>query len=127
MVVVPMPPPVARPLLELIVATAVLLEVHAKVALGTDWLFVSKAVALNCCWLPRLIVGFVGETSTREICIGVGVGEGVDVGVGVGVGDPPGVGALARFCGSLGLINAKSFALSFVSCVPPREPPGLRS
>ena len=127
MVVVPMATPVARPRLELIVATAVLVAVQVKVALGTGWLFVSKAIALNCCWLPRLIVGFVGVTSTREICIGVGVGDGVGVGVGVGVGDPPGVGVLERFCGSLGLINAKSFALLFVSCVLPVEPPGLRS
>src|SRR6266850_2268302 len=56
-----------------------------------------------------------------------GDGEGDTLGVGKGLGDGPGVGLLLKFCGSLGVISAKSLKLSPVSCVLPAAPPGLRS
>src|SRR5712664_3500373 len=59
--------------------------------------------------------------------LGVADGDGETLGVGDGLGEPPGVGPLLKFCGSLGVINAKSLKLSAVSCVLPAAPPGLRS
>ena len=58
---------------------------------------------------------------------GLGDGDGETLGAGEGLGDGPGVGLLLKFCGSLGVISAKSLKLSPVSCVLPEAPPGFRS
>ena len=54
--------------------------------------------------------------------LGLGDGDGLGDTEGDGLGDPPGVGGLLRFCGSLGVSNAKSLKLLPVSCVLPLLP-----
>ena len=66
MVDVPPKSPVASPFVET-EATALLLEVHVNVVFGTTTLFASLAVAVNCCELPKLIVGELGVTVTVVI------------------------------------------------------------
>ena len=44
-----------------------LLDCHEKITPDTSLLFASKALAVNCCFSPPLIVAEVGETSTRAI------------------------------------------------------------
>jgi hypothetical protein len=61
-VAVPVLTPVAKPVL-LIVAIAVLLEVQLTRLVTFPALEPSEnvAVAMNCCWVPLVIVGFCGE------------------------------------------------------------------
>ena len=76
-----------------------------------------------------------GDGLGEGLGFGLGEGEGLGNGLGVGDGDTlgdglgegPGVALLLSFCGSLGVISAKSSKLLFVSCVLPLAPPGLRS
>ena len=69
----------------------------------------------------------IGDGLGDGLGVADGDGDGEALGVGEGLGEPPGVGPLLKFCGSLGVISAKSLKLSAVSCVLPAAPPGLRS
>jgi hypothetical protein len=65
MLVVPAATPVALPLAGSNVATAVLLDNHAKIAPGIAFPLASLATAENCCVLPIKILAGLGETVTE--------------------------------------------------------------
>src|SRR5687768_1289709 len=72
----------------------------------------------------------LGDGLAVALTVGIGVELGGNDTKGVAVGDGSsglGVGADARFWGSGTARSAKSVALSSVSCVEPRPPPGRRS
>src|SRR6202022_2896451 len=75
---VPVPPPVAKPVL-LIVATAVGPEAHPALFNTCVLLSVNVPVAVNCCVWPLAIVGFTGVTAMDTNCGGVTVSVVVPV------------------------------------------------